>query len=50
MVKDTIRYTAIYGVYDTHAQAEQAIKELPAHLQKDKPWVRNFGVLQKMLH
>lgn len=50
MVKDTIRYTAIYGVYDTHAEAEHAIKELPAHLQKDKPWVRNFGVLQKMLH
>ena len=49
VVNDTTRYTAIYGVYNTHAEATQAIKQLPANLQKDKPWVRNFGVLQKML-
>ncbi len=49
VVNDTTRYTAIYGIYNTHAEAVQAIKQLPANLQKDKPWVRNFGVLQKML-
>ena len=49
VIKDSTRYTAIYGVYNSHAEAEQAIKRLPANLQKDKPWVRNFGVLQKML-
>jgi len=49
VVNDTTRYTAIYGVYNTHAEATQAIKQLPANLQKDKPWVRNFGLLQKML-
>jgi TPR repeat protein len=49
VVNNTTRYTVIHGVYSTHAEAEQAIKRLPANLQKDKPWVRNFGVLQKLL-
>lgn len=49
VIEGTTRYTAIYGVYNTHTEATQAINKLPANLQKDKPWVRNFGVLQKLL-
>lgn len=50
VVKETTRYTTIYGVYNTYNEAQNAIKELPENLQRNKPWVRNFGVLQKMLH
>lgn len=50
IVNDTTRYTAIYGVYSTYIEAQNAIKQLPENLQRDKPWVRNFGILQKMLH
>ncbi len=49
VVNGTTRYTALYGVYTTHAEAESAVKQLPQSLQANKPWVRNFGVLQKML-
>jgi len=49
VIKDTTRFNIIYGVYNTHDQAQQAIKSLPANLQQNKPWVRNFGLLQKML-
>ena len=49
VVNGTTRYTVLYGVYNTHAEAEAAVKQLPQNLQANKPWVRNFGVLQKML-
>ena len=48
-VKGTIRYTVITGVYASHDQASAAIKSLPDDLQKNKPWVRNFGLLQKLI-
>ena len=49
VISGTTRYNVIFGVYNTYDQAQRAIKTLPANLQQDKPWVRNFGVLQKML-
>ena len=49
VISGTTRYTVIYGVYNTYDQAQRAIKTLPADLQRDKPWVRNMGLLQKML-
>ena len=49
VINATTRYTVIYGVYNTYDQAQRAVKTLPANLQQDKPWVRNFGLLQKML-
>jgi len=49
VIAGTTRYNIIYGVYNTYDQARRAIKTLPANLQQDKPWVRNFGLLQKML-
>lgn len=49
VINGTTRYNIIYGVYNTYDQARRAIKTLPANMQQDKPWVRNFGLLQKML-
>ncbi|MGH8119281.1 MAG: SPOR domain-containing protein [Gammaproteobacteria bacterium] len=49
VINGTTRYTVIYGVYKTYHQAQQAVKALPSNLQQEKPWVRNFGLLQKML-
>lgn len=43
------RYNALYGVYENYAAATAAAESLPAKLRGVKPWVRNFGVLQKML-
>jgi len=49
VVNGTTRYTVIYGVFNTYDQAHRAVKTLPANLQQEKPWVRNFGLLQKLL-
>lgn len=49
VVKNVPRFTVIYGVYDTHDAAKQSITSLPASLQKNQPWVRNFGQLQKLI-
>ncbi len=43
------RYTALYGVFRTQAEAEAARAELPASLQRVKPWVRSFGVVQNLI-
>ena len=49
VVKGTTRYTAVYGVYATYDEAQKAIQQLPAKVRDGKPWIRNFGVLQKLL-
>lgn len=49
MVNSTRRYNAIYGDYASHESAQAAITALPASVQKVKPWVRNFSVLQKIM-
>ena len=43
------RYNAFYGVYDNYAAANAAVADPPINLRGVKPWIRNFGVLQKML-
>ena len=43
------RYNALYGVYDDYAKAQLAIAELPEIPPWVKPWVRNFGILQKLM-
>lgn len=50
IIKGTTRYTTIYGVYKTYGEAKNKIRLLPEGLQKNKPWVRNFGQLQKLLN
>jgi len=49
VINGVTRFTALYGVFSTYAEAQEAIKELPVHIQKGKPWVRNFGILQGLL-
>jgi len=49
-INGVTRFTAIYGVFDTYEQAQNAIKKLPGNLQQDNPWVRNFGILQELLN
>lgn len=43
------RYNALHGVYDDYAKAQLAIAELPEVPPWVKPWVRNFGILQKLM-
>lgn len=49
IVKDVTRYNAIYGIYDTYENAQQAIQDLPAAIRNSRPWVRNTGILQGIL-
>lgn len=49
IVDNTTRYNAIYGLYDTHQAALTAIETLPEAVKRDQPWVRNIGVLQKIM-
>jgi TPR repeat protein len=50
VIEGTTRYNAFYGVYATYAEAEQAVAGLPDSLRQISPWIRNFGILQKMLN
>jgi len=50
VIDGVTRYSAFYGVYSSYAEAEQAITELPGSLRQVSPWIRNFGILQKMLN
>ncbi len=49
VIKGTTRFNAIYGSYATYAEAQKAAASLPGSLGNIKPWVRNFGVLQKLI-
>ena len=49
IVNGVTRYSALYGVYNTYDQARNSIKDLPGDLNKAKPWVRNFGIIQGLL-
>lgn len=43
-------YSVIYGSYATQEAAEQASKQLPATLQKIKPWVRQFATVHAAIN
>lgn len=49
MIKGTIRYNALYGNFPTYEEAKKAINSLPGNLSKNKPWIRNLGILQDLL-
>jgi len=49
VIKDTTRYNALYGSYSTYDQAKEAVTSLPGSLAKNKPWIRNFGILQDLI-
>ncbi len=50
VIDGVTRYSAFYGVYATYAEAEQAVAGLPDSLRQVSPWIRNFGILHKMLN
>jgi len=50
VIKGKTRYNALYGSYPTYAQAKDAISTLPASLGKNKPWIRNFRILQDLIN
>ncbi len=47
--KDRDLYVVVHGVYATHAQAEQAITELPADLRAVTPHIRSFASIHTEL-
>jgi TPR repeat protein len=49
VIDGTTRYNAIYGLYDSHQNALIAIAALPEAVKRDQPWVRNIGVLHKVM-
>lgn len=49
VINGVTRFNAFYGVYESYDQAKSAIDGLPDNLQKVKPWIRNFRVLQGMV-
>lgn len=49
IVKGAPRYTVVLGVYDNYDSAKKSVASLPESLQKNHPWVRNFGQLQKLI-
>ncbi|MGQ0657676.1 MAG: SPOR domain-containing protein [Chromatiales bacterium] len=44
-----IAYTAVYGVFATREQANDALATLPSAMRKSKPWVRLFAEVQALL-
>jgi len=42
------RYALIYGTFNTVADANKAIKQLPENLRKKTPWVRQIKSLQNI--
>jgi len=47
-VNGIARYAAIYGFYNSYADAKKAITELPSSI-KTKPWIRKVGVVKEIL-
>jgi TPR repeat protein len=43
------RFNALYGSYPSYPEAQRAAESLPPSLRDVKPWIRNFGILQKLL-
>ncbi len=50
IIKGNTRYNALYGSYPTYAEAKNAIPTVPVNLGKNKPWIRNFGILQDLIN
>ena len=43
------RFAVVRGEYASYELASAAATDLPAKLRKIKPWIRNFGRIQKQL-
>lgn len=49
VIDGVTRYNALFGAYPSYAEAKDAITDLPEPIQKIKPWIRNFGILHRMI-
>ena len=49
VIAGVTRYNALYGTYSSYSDATQAIENLPDSIKRAKPWIRNFGILHKMI-
>lgn len=50
VIKGKTRYNALYGSYQTYDQAKKAVTSLPVSIGNNKPWIRNFGILQDLIN
>jgi TPR repeat protein len=50
VIDGVTRYNALYGNFNTYAEAEQAAAGLPEDIRRVSPWIRNIGILQKLLN
>ena len=48
-IKGATRYNLIYGSFLTQGEAQRAISTLPARVSTNKPWIRKFGDLHKLI-
>ncbi len=48
-VNGKTRYTLIYGRFDSRSQARAALKKLPLAIRRGKPWIRQYGEIQRLL-
>lgn len=53
MFKTTYRnkdwYVLVYGIYSSRAEAQAALKEMPAELKNTKPWIRSIASVQELI-
>lgn len=50
VIDGVTRYNAFYGLYDSYEEAERAVTDLPPAVRRVSPWIRNVGILQKMIN
>ena len=49
VIDGVTRYNALFGSYPSYAEANEAIATLPESIRKIKPWIRNFGILHRII-
>ena len=49
LVNGQQRYSGLYGNFTNRSEAQSAVTELPADLQKNKPCARNFASITKLI-
>lgn len=48
VIDDVTRYNGLYGNFDTYDEAQQAAARISGRIGIE-PWIRNLGILQKMI-
>ena len=50
IIDGATRYNAFYGIFASYQEAEIAVSDLPTEIQRASPWIRNIGILQKLIN